>query len=72
MPVFENLVGQRFGFLTVKDREKDYIQPSGQHKRMWRCVCDCGKECVVRAGDLIPKWVSSKHFIRIGGKRNEM
>ena len=52
MPTFEDLTGKRFGKLTVMYRAADYIQPSGQHKRMWHCVCDCGNECEVRAADL--------------------
>ena len=52
MPVFENLTGKRFGKLTVLYRAEDYIQPSGQHKKMWHCKCDCGNECDVRAADL--------------------
>lgn len=38
--------------LTVLYRAEDYVQPSGQHKRMWHCKCDCGNECDVRAADL--------------------
>ena len=49
---FEDLTGKRFGMLTVLYRTDDYIQPSGQHKRMWHCKCDCGTECNVRAADL--------------------
>lgn len=43
-----DLTGRRFGHLTVieqADRDKwDCIT--------WRCVCDCGKECVVRGYSL--------------------
>ena len=49
---FEDLSGKRFGMLTVLYRAADYIQPSGQHKRMWHCRCDCGKESDIRASDL--------------------
>lgn len=47
-----DLIGQRFGRLIVINRAKDYIQPSGQHKQMWHCKCDCGNECDVRMTDL--------------------
>lgn len=50
--VFEDLSGQHFGKLTVIHRTADYVQPSGQHKRMWHCICECGVECDVRAADL--------------------
>lgn len=49
---FENLVGKRFGLLVVLNRAGDHVQPSGQHKRVWHCICDCGNECDVRASDL--------------------
>lgn len=34
-----NLIGQRFGRLTVVGEDKN----NGQNKRMWICKCDCGK-----------------------------
>jgi hypothetical protein len=42
-----NLLGQRFNRLTVLER-------AGSHKRnaLWLCVCDCGKEVIVRAANL--------------------
>ena len=49
---FEDLTGKKFYMLTVLYRAADYVQPSGQHKRMWHCICDCGKECDIRAADL--------------------
>ena len=52
MPIFEDLTGKKYGSLKVLHRAEDYIQPSGQHKRMWHCVCDCGNECDVRANDI--------------------
>lgn len=52
MGKFEDLTGNVYGKLKVIYRAKDYIQPSGQHKRMWHCQCECGKECDVRANDL--------------------
>ena len=52
MPSFEDLTGKKIGYLTIKHRAPDWIQPSGQHKRMWHCICDCGNECDVRASDI--------------------
>ena len=52
MPVFEDLTGKKIGYLTVLHRAPDWVQPSGQHKRMWHCICECGKECDVRASDI--------------------
>lgn len=45
----KNLTGQRFGRLTA-------LSPAGKdnHRRfMWKCVCDCGRESLVRSGNLV-------------------
>lgn len=42
-----NLIGQKFGKLTVVDRMEDYIYPSGKTSTRWLCECDCGNEIVV-------------------------
>lgn len=42
-----NIAGQRFGRLTVIERVE-----SPRAQAQWRCVCDCGKETVVRSQDL--------------------
>lgn len=47
-----NLSGRTFGRLRVLDRADDYIAPSGKHHVQWRCVCDCGCETIVDAGQL--------------------
>ena len=43
-----DLIGQKFGRLTVVKRAEDHIQPSGQHKTQWLCKCDCGNECITQ------------------------
>ena len=43
MPVYKNLVGKHFGHLTVLDSTEQ--RQSGY--RMWRCICDCGREIIV-------------------------
>jgi hypothetical protein len=42
-----DLTGQRFGKLVVISRESRY-----RREETWRCLCDCGKETVVR-GDVL-------------------
>lgn len=42
MGKFVNMVGLRFGRLTVIKRSDDYVRPSGKHSVMWECLCDCG------------------------------
>ncbi len=38
-----NLIGQRFGYLTVISQAPDHIYPSGIKRSKWVCKCDCGK-----------------------------
>lgn len=42
-----NLVGQRFGMLLVVERVTIGVS-SNQH----RCICDCGKEVIIKSGEL--------------------
>lgn len=42
-----NLLGQRFGNLTVIER-----LPSKNHRTMWCCLCDCGNIITVRGSHL--------------------
>jgi hypothetical protein len=42
--VKEDLIGRKFGRLTVICQTEDYITPKGIHYIQWRCKCDCGKE----------------------------
>jgi hypothetical protein len=47
-----DLVGQKFGKLTVIRRAEDYIRPNGRKALRWQCKCDCGNEVVVRGDHL--------------------
>lgn len=41
-----NLIGKRFGRLTVVSQAEDYVNPtSGNRATRWHCICDCGNEC---------------------------
>ena len=42
-----NLVGERFGRLTVVERGE-----IKNHKQQWKCVCDCGLTVLVYTGNL--------------------
>ena len=42
-----DLIGQKFGKLTVVSRANDHITPKGQHKTQWYCRCDCGNEKLI-------------------------
>jgi hypothetical protein len=47
MPAPVNIVGQRFGRLTVLG-----LSHSGSHNRYWLCRCDCGTEIRATTGNL--------------------
>lgn len=38
----EDLIGLKFGKLTVIKRVDDYVSPKGEHKPRWQCSCSCG------------------------------
>lgn len=40
--VKEDLIGKKFGKLTVISQVEDAIDKDGHHYAMWRCKCDCG------------------------------
>lgn len=48
----ENLVGQRFGRLTVIEKAEDHIYPDGSHRPQYKCKCDCGQEVIVMSNSL--------------------
>ena len=41
-----NYIGKRFGRLVVQEKLKKY-SVSGVPYTAWKCVCDCGNECIV-------------------------
>ena len=49
----KDLVGQRFGRLTVIKRAEDYVISSGKHYAQWECKCDCGNTTIVKQSKLI-------------------
>lgn len=48
MPKRIDLTGQRFGRLTVLHFDHN----DGHGCAMWKCICDCGRETIVAAGNL--------------------
>jgi hypothetical protein len=46
----KDIVGQKFGKLTVIERAGYYVSPKGDRKIQWSCNCDCGKEKVIIVG----------------------
>lgn len=41
------IIGDRFGRLTVREEVDPHVTPSGNKTRRYLCVCDCGKDKVV-------------------------
>lgn len=48
-----DIVGERFGSLTVLRRVEDKVSPKGYKKPQYECVCDCGNKKVVVKGNLL-------------------
>lgn len=48
-----NLVGKKFGHLTVISQTEDFVsQVNGKHRSRWKCLCDCGNTVFVNGSDL--------------------
>lgn len=45
-----NIVGQKFGKLLVVEKTNEKAKNNGEYK--YKCVCDCGKEILVRGSHL--------------------
>lgn len=48
----ENLIGKRYGRLTVIEVAQSFITPKGKKQIAWKVRCDCGTEKIVRGCDL--------------------
>ncbi len=49
----KNIIGQRSGMLTVLNEEETIRNKGGQKMRMFRCLCDCGKEKILPLHNII-------------------
>ena len=47
-----NILGHRYGRLTVVSEALPYIYANGAKQRMVLCKCDCGNEVIVRINDI--------------------
>lgn len=48
----KDIIGDKFGKLTVISRVEDHIQNNGKHRPSYLCKCDCGNECITTANNL--------------------
>lgn len=53
MPSKKDLTNQRFGRHTVLFEAEPHYTSGGNRKVMWFCKCDCGKEKIVSANQLL-------------------
>lgn len=51
--MIDNIIGKRFGMLTVIDREEYGVYPSGKRYSRYKCICDCGNETIARYSNLM-------------------
>ena len=61
-----DLTGQRFGKLLVLERAENHKQKNGSEKVQYRCLCDCGNECIVQSTHL-----RSNHTLSCGCVQRE-
>lgn len=47
-----NLIGDKYGRLTVLSESIPHFAPSGRKIYMWKCLCDCGREAIVSTSAL--------------------
>lgn len=45
----DNLLGAKFGRLTVESMADPHVTPNGSRKTRWNCVCSCGGKATVYA-----------------------
>lgn len=62
----DDIVGKRFGKLTVVSRGEDEITPRGLRFVRWNCRCDCGRMALVRGSSL-----RDHHIVSCGCTRFE-
>jgi hypothetical protein len=65
MSPLRNLIGQKYGKLTVIKRVENHISKSGAKRSQWLCQCDCGKEIVVAGTNLTSGHTKSCGCIRV-------
>lgn len=49
---FKDKTGNRYGKLVVLELFKIETLKSGKKRSLWLCLCDCGKQCKIRASNL--------------------
>lgn len=52
MKIFKDLTGLKFGKLTVIGLDHKEKRKTRGYRIFWRCICDCGNECIVNGDSL--------------------
>jgi hypothetical protein len=53
---FKDLIGQKFGKLTIISRAENKVNKSGKSRTMWNCICDCdNNSIIVVSGDYLKR-----------------
>lgn len=47
------IIGRKFGRLTVVERAEDLIAKNGKRRSQWLCKCDCGNTAIARRDALV-------------------
>jgi len=53
MGKYQDITGNRYGRLIALNRVENRLLPCGQRETMYRCVCDCGTEKIMRRQELV-------------------
>lgn len=64
----KDIIGEKFGKLTVIKRVDNYISPKGQNQIMYECQCDCGNITIVASSSLKSGATQSCGCIRSKGE----
>lgn len=66
----KNLIGLRFGKLTVLERADDKVENLRNKSVKWKCRCDCGNETIVTSKVLLQGYTKSCGCITSLGEHN--
>ena len=47
-----DLIGKKFGYLTVLEKAEPYVSPKGKRLSQWLCECECGNKLIVTSSNL--------------------
>ena len=63
-----DIIGRRFGMLTVESKEEPVTDVSGHRSRIFNCLCDCGNTKLVRYNNLMSGRTNSCGCVKIPRK----